>query len=701
MITSARLLEDLALRIPKTDDPVFAAQLVAPGYTGVLPRYGDALWPLAPLNQNPSSGGKTVQWGSFPAGLREQFRPIAWTMVNGTLSHTFLQKHAATWTPRTSPELIYKTTWWWAKFALWLERRGVSDIAGLSAQVMEDFVAHQAQRGLARASAHEALTALTRLWAFDQASAVPLGIEEPGWEREGVDDFLPAAGPGGENTTEPISPETMGPLLIWAMRVVDDFATDILAAWAERQRIRATAKANTATPAGLEALKAYVSSRMAAGEPIPASLGPFRHEVSASYIAALTGASLSQVNKCGHVMGWTAYVQHHPGPSPLQVVPRGTVDAWVWQASIDFDEAAVLRRHLGTACYIVCAYLTGMRSSEVTALRSGCCPDPDGGGRHLIRGRVFKTARDEDGNHLTEGAMREVPWVAITPVVNAIRVLEHMVPDGDLLFDARCHNLPNQRQNNGGALSKTSLWHRIDDFTAWTNTLATRLERPGEVIPEDPHGGVGLGRFRRTLAWHIARRPGGLVALAIQYGHLRTAVSASYAQHSRDGIHDLLDVETARATIDTVTQLHADLQDGAGISGPAARRAINAATQAPRFAGTAITARQARKLLTNPDLAVYENPESMLMCVYKADKALCHRSIATETPSLDRCVSTCANIARTDAHADQLDLRARELEKNAEHVPQLLAERLRAHADELRTLAERHRRDRTTPKEIH
>ncbi|MFE4958757.1 hypothetical protein ACFRCW_33180, partial [Streptomyces sp. NPDC056653] len=32
------------------------------------------------------------------------------------------------------------------------------------------------------------------------------------------------------------------------------------------------------------------------------------------------------------------------------------------------------------------------------------------------------------------------------------------------------------------------------------------------MIPEDRHGAVGTERFRRTLAWHIARRPGGLIA---------------------------------------------------------------------------------------------------------------------------------------------------------------------------------------------
>jgi hypothetical protein len=96
---------------------------------------------------------------------------------------------------------------------------------------------------------------------------------------------------------------------------------------------------------------------------------------------------------------------------------------------------------------------------------------------------------------------------------------------------------------------------RIEDFITWASALAVRRGRPQETISDDPHGAMGTERFRRTLAWHIARRPGGLVALAIQHGHMRTAVSAGYAARSRDGIHDLLDIETARATADTLAAL--------------------------------------------------------------------------------------------------------------------------------------------------
>lgn len=58
---------------------------------------------------------------------------------------------------------------------------------------------------------------------------------------------------------------------------------------------------------------------------------------------------------------------------------------------------------------------------------------------------------------------------------------------------------------------------------------------------------------------------------------------------SHDGIHDLLDIETARTTADTLATLAADRAADGGITGPAARRAILAAGQAPAFEGVAFT----------------------------------------------------------------------------------------------------------------
>lgn len=79
-------------------------------------------------------------------------------------------------------------------------------------------------------------------------------------------------------------------------------------------------------------------------------------------------------------------------------------------------------------------------SPVLLGLHADCCPDPGPGqpGRHLIRGREFKTATDEHGNHLPSGAKRDVPWVAITPVVAALRVLERRVAPGTCSSTTAC-----------------------------------------------------------------------------------------------------------------------------------------------------------------------------------------------------------------------------------------------------------------------
>ena len=225
--------------------------------------------------------------------------------------------------------------------------------------------------------------------------------------------------------------------------------------------------------------------------------------------------------------------------------------------------------------------------------------------------------------------------------------------------------------------------HRL----AWTTRpIATRTR---------PHTG-SAGRSR-SLAWHIARRPNGLVALAIQYGHLRpTFVSEGYAARSRSGIHDLIDIETARAVADTVAGLHDDLENGGGVSGPAARRAIKAAAAASRFAGTTITLTSARRLLANEDAMLYDNPHALLLCHYKRAQALCHRDGAKDPPSLGHCVPGCGNMARTDQHAAQLRDRAGIFENRAAHVPQPVGDRLRANAARLRDQAGDHDRTRIT-----
>lgn len=690
------------LAAPTPDSPVIPPYRLGALHAASNSRFADSLWPLSPMSQNPSAKKQTINWSRCEsASLRDELKRVAWSMLNGELRPTFMAGRRIR--ARISVESMWNSIGAWFGLASWLHEQGISTLADCTGEVLGLYAQHLLLEDNSRNHGFKLLTALTRLWAFDQLSNVPIGIGRPPWEVEDIDDYLPPKSEStGENSAEPISERTVGPLLIWAMRMIDDYSDDILAARDEHQQMVASIKARSATTTGQAALAAYLDPLVASGQPIPATKQHGKHAVARTYLSGITGASGKQVDRYASVH-LREIVSRRPGPCPLLTPITGTIGGRAWREAIDFNEIHDLVRHLGTAAFIVCAYLTGMRPGEVLGLRTGCCPDPssddDGTTSHyLIRGLVYKTALDEHGNHDSAGVEREVPWVAITPVVNAIRVLERMVADNELLFDHHTHDVRIPRPGTG-SIKTQGLRLRIKDFIEWANNEAIRLDRSEELIPDDPQGTISAGRFRRSLAWHIARRPNGLVALAIQYGHLRTAVSGNYASRARGGIHELINIETARAVADTVADLHADLNSGGGVSGPAAQRAIKAAATAPRFAGTVITATTARKLLANEDAMLYDNPHSLLLCHYKRAQALCHRDGADNTPRLDHCVPGCGNTVRTDHHAAKLRERAKHLDQQASHTPRPLADRLRTNAKRLRGYADTHDATRIIPEE--
>jgi hypothetical protein len=271
-----------------------------------------------------------------------------------------------------------------------------------------------------------------------------------------------------------------------------------------------------------------------------------------------------------------------------------------------------------------------------------------------------------------------------------------MVPPGELLLSSSHHDYIHRRSLHG-ALKGSSLRDRIEDFVAWANHEAHVHHLPDQVIPEDPHGAIGMARFRRTLAWHIARRPGGLIALAIQYGHMRTVLdartSSAYGSRSRSGVHSVLDIETALAAADTAAHLRDRLADGEKISGPAARRAITAAASTPRFEGRIVPrtfAKKAAKFLARDGVVLYDNPDAFLICAFKHENALCEPEPDATAPRQYACQTGCGNTVRTDGHARDMRERADEIDQLAAAAPERISRRLRRNADNLRVAADAH-----------
>lgn len=692
------------LPMPTADTFVVLSQWISAGNTHTNSRYADLIWSLGPLIDNPGSAIVTINWTKCPAALRSQFRPAAWTMINGQRRATYLRSRGPGARARHSSVTLQETCREWMRLARWLHKHGITDLAACTDVEWREYAAQRWDGGCGREGAESILGKLSALWVFDQMIAQPAGITRPPWDTEGVDDFLPAtdsSAGGAENSGEPLDPQVIGPLLVWAIRMVEDFADDILAAWAENRRMARLAAANLTAPEGRAALEGYLLPFIHSRGPLPATEHKGTHQLARLFLAAVTGASLRQVDQFNYRHGLTALAAQRPGPCPMAVPVTGKIGGKPWRESLDFNEAPVLMRHLGTAAMIICLYLTGMRPQEVRGLRSGCCPDPEPGadgtpGRHLIRSHHFKNVTDDDGNHVSAGEEREVPWVAITPVVRAIRALERIVPEGELLLSSDHHDFTSQR-SHGGTLKKHALQVRIENFVAWANREALAHGLPDQVISKDPHGGIGMSRFRRTLAWHIARRPGGLVALAIQYGHMRTVldarVSSGYGTRSRSGIHSVLDVETALAAADTAAHLRDRMAAGEKISGPAARRAVTAAIQAPRFKGRIVPktfAKQATAFLARDGIVLFDNPDALLICAFKRDNALCDPAPDATAPNQFACKAGCGNAVRTDTHAQQMREKADEIDLGAAFVPEKLANRMRRNAENFRKMADAH-----------
>jgi hypothetical protein len=130
-----------------------------------------------------------------------------------------------------------------------------------------------------------------------------------------------------------------------------------------------------------------------------------------------------------------------------------------------------------------------------------------------------------------------IPWVVTDETAHAVSILEQITVS-DLLFPA--FNLcSKQRFLFGATRTRTpgSINADITSFIEWFNReIAPAVSHP--LIGADPHGNIQVPRLRRTLAWHIVRRPGGTIAGATQYGHLHTQMIQGYAGGADSGFLD-------------------------------------------------------------------------------------------------------------------------------------------------------------------
>lgn len=141
------------------------------------------------------------------------------------------------------------------------------------------------------------------------------------------------------------------------------------------------------------------------------------------------------------------------------------------------------------------------------------------------------------------------------------------------------------------------------------------------------------------------RRPGGLVALAIPHSHLRTAlVYEGYAARSRDGIHELIDIETVRAVADTVDDLQAAASPARPPGAPSRQPPAPSASRAPS---------------SMPPPPAASSPTTTPCCARTRKRSRCattsaHTPCATalESATPRGSITACPNIRSPGVHRD-------------------------------------------------
>ncbi len=395
---------------------------------GAVSRFGDDAWDLSPLARREHEPGRRINWTTFPPTLRDSFKRAGWALITLPTPKALLERAATSRVEHPSVGTIASVAEQWRRYATWLDGLGITALADVDAVSHEEWAAHLARTPAANRTRGQALDAVSRLWGY--APHLPPGdrIPMPPWEADGPRDYLPPEDGRNENATAPVHPAVMSPLLVWALRFTEDFATDILAALAEQQRLRSSI-ADRHNPDAAARLAALLDQHARSGTPLPGETVKGRRTAACSYLAGLTGTSITEaanaIRRARLPVAETA---------PLDIAIAGTVHGRPWTSHISYHKAQALALRLAAACLVVVAYLSGLRPAEVLHLSTGCCPEPEDDGAGTLRYRLhshhFKGVRNTDGTPAPEGAARK--WTVIPPVHTAIGILEQLTTTGYL-----------------------------------------------------------------------------------------------------------------------------------------------------------------------------------------------------------------------------------------------------------------------------
>jgi integrase len=365
----------------------------------------------------------------------------------------------------------------------------------------------------------------------------------------------------GENRTSPVPLPVLQPLLAACLYLVDTIGPHLVELRGEFRRAPewGSAPPGLLTDIGIARLTAFLAGEIEAGhalqrlpqaaidrrladgwspaDPVlPVNLSPLGHQLGYGRVLLRHVEQIRpHLEHTVRVLG----VEHAWGRNAAPVLGADGGKARAWTLPVSYHEIRGLITAVRTACLILTAAASGMRTSELLELRVGCRRSPrtvPGGGQRfrlaskVIKGRQFGGEDDE--------------WVVVAEVDQAIALAErlHGGDTGEPVFGAMVFHTSYPRLRN------------------WIN--GPTGQRLGLTpISASP---LNLRMLRRTLAQELAQRPGGLLAAKIHLKHVSTATTEGYANRPGGSqalfhaeVQELEEEHHFRLTIDAFRQFQA------------------------------------------------------------------------------------------------------------------------------------------------
>ncbi|WP_433565558.1 hypothetical protein ACQP1O_10080 [Nocardia sp. CA-151230] len=512
-----------------------------------------------------------------------------------------------------------------------------------------------------------------------------------------VDDWsIPHHARANENKTDRIPEQILGPLITWALRFIDDFAPDILAAqqiWTlARDPNRIKPDRHTEPTALFDLLDSYIRR----GRPLPGWGGA----VNIKFLSDLTGMSRTRIYNHRHHVDRAAEIVGIAEDTDYDIDITGRLDGEPWIEAITTDHyasnsLAALTRMLQISCYTVISFFSGMRDSEVKHLRRGCVHAQHDADGIPYRWRITSTAfKGENAEGVTAN------WVVSPPAARAVAVIEQLATIENCWLFSRLPNSPGAKHKSDGKAQTTSSTNtQLNEFRDWINDYCASRSRKDPIpLVDGRPWTLKTSLFRRTLAWFIARQPGGSIAGAIQYRHMSIQMFEGYAGTSDSGFRAEVEAERALARGEhllATIEAHQHTDYTGPAADEAARRLDDFGDHAA-FTGTVITdPRRLARLMKKHDPAIY--PGRYATCVFNPDKALCARTTdlsGASRPALGDCKPLdCNNVALTSDNLAALDAeRASLLDQLTARpaLPPMLHQRVTARAETIADYLTRH-----------